>query len=459
MQRRRRSGVLALLLSLVLTPVALVAPASSAAVPASQASVGRVAPAEVVVPTAQRQAKKFTPRPGVKFSHPLRKNKRKVMNHLVKSIDSVPRREKIRILSWNIRSDAFVNALIRAHNRGVSVRVLISLGNANPDNPNPSYNRLKKALKKGSKKRPPALRSWARKCDRSCRGERGIAHTKMFVFSKVGKARDVVMYSSANATEIAVNRQWNDIYTLTNRSRVYNDFIRMFKQMAKDKPAKPPYRKFVRGKFTSEFFPWRGKKAKGDPTLNVLNKIRCQGARNAGVNGRTHVRIAQTAILDKRGIAIAKRLKQMWDNGCNIRIVYALMGNRVLKEVRRPGGRGPIPIRQIAQDWEGDGVYDRYLHTKFMAVSGVYDGNRSANVTFNGTANWSGLTLKSDEVVGTIHGGKIRKKHAKWVDNLFGNPPPQSRTAGGAATLQLDGLPRQGADPLPVSVKHGGIEF
>lgn len=450
MQRLRWFSVVSLVVTLAVTPAFV-----------GGSTAGAVAPAQVVVSAAKGTPDSFTPKTGVKFNHPLRKNKRKVIRHINRTTNSVPRREKIRILSWNIRSDAFVDALIAAHRRGVSVRVLISLGNANPENPNKGFNRLQRALREGNKKRPMKLRSFARKCDRSCRGDRGIAHTKMYLFSRAGKARNIVMYSSANATEVAVTRQWNDIYTLANRAKPYGDFISMFKEMKKDEPAKPPYRKFVRKRFTAEFLPWKGKKAKGDPTLNVLNKVRCKGATGGtGVNGRTHIRIAQTAILDKRGIRIAERLKQMWDNGCNIKIVYALMGNNVLKVVRRPGGRGPIPIRQIAQDWQGDGVYDRYLHMKYMTISGVYNGNSATRLTVNGTANWSGLTKVSDEVIGYVRGERMRRKHADYVDHLFGNPPPQ-RISGRTTTSRVapDGLPRPGADPLPTSVKHGGIEF
>ena len=41
-----------------------------------------------------------------------------------------------RIASWNFRSPAISRALIRAHQRGVSVRVIMDYGNWNPDIPN-----------------------------------------------------------------------------------------------------------------------------------------------------------------------------------------------------------------------------------------------------------------------------------------------------------------------------------
>ncbi len=108
-----------------------------------------------------------------------------------------------------------------------------------------------------------------------------------------------------------------------------------------------------------------------------------------------------------RGKAIASRLRQMWVRGCNIKIVYAVFGNEVLNILRHTS-RGPVPIRQIAQDFDKDGVYDRYLHMKTMAISGVWNGRTNANVTWNGSANWTGVALASDEIVMRIFDANVR---------------------------------------------------
>lgn len=393
---------------------------------------------------APRAPQRYTPPPGVKLNNPLStRTRRVILTHLIKSINWTPRGEKIRILSWNIRSPAFVSALIRAHERGVSVRVLISEGNANAENPNPGFNRLKRALAKGSRAREDHMSSWGRRCDRSCRGRGGIPHTKLYLFSKVGDAHNVVMYGSANATDVAVRNQWNDLFTIVDRRGLYRNVRDIFLEMARDEVAdRPVYREFTHHNVTLGFLPWAGGTAQGDPVLNELNKIRCTGAEaGSGRDGRTVVRIGQTAILDARGARIAERLKTMWNRGCDIRIVYGLMGREVLRIVRQPSGRGAIPIQQVAQDWQYDGIYDRYLHMKTMTVSGVYDGDRSAEVTFNGSANWTGLTLKSDDVVGRLFGERVRTRYSRWFDHLFRNPPPQASVlpavAAGGEAAQL----------------------
>src|SRR6185369_2416185 len=119
----------------------------------------------------------------------------------------------IRIASWNIRSSNITSALLRAHNRGVSVQAVMDRSNWNAQNPNPDAARLKAGLKKKQKKRKAANKSWLRQCGGACRGPHGIAHTKFFLFSKAGKAKDIVIYGSNNATELAAEIQWNDVYT------------------------------------------------------------------------------------------------------------------------------------------------------------------------------------------------------------------------------------------------------
>ena len=51
---------------------------------------------------------------------------------------------------------------------------------------------------------------------------------------------------------------------------------------------------------------------------------------------------------------------------------------------------GPVPLRQIVGDLDEDGIYDRYIHSKVMAVSGWYR-RTERPVAWQGSENWSGL--------------------------------------------------------------------
>ncbi len=159
----------------------------------------------------------FNPHRGPTFNNPYggRAAAHQIVTKLVRTINSVKKGHKIRIASWNYRSPQISRALIRANQRGVSVRILMDYGNANPDVPNAVARHTQDMLRQDNKGRPHDMTSWLHKCRGSCRGKHGIAHTKFYTFDKVDNTKDVVMYGSVNATELAATIQWNDIYTLT----------------------------------------------------------------------------------------------------------------------------------------------------------------------------------------------------------------------------------------------------
>jgi phosphatidylserine/phosphatidylglycerophosphate/cardiolipin synthase-like enzyme len=374
-----------------------------------------------------RPRKRYTPTTGVRFNHPLRpKLKRRINTHVLKTIQAVPKGAKIRALSWNVRSAPYRRALINAHRRGVSVRILMSRAVASRQAPNQDYGILRRELRKGNKKRPKAMKSWMRSCKASCRGPSGIAHAKWYIFSDAGKADWVVMSGSANLTEVAANNQWNDLYTVVGNRRLYGHFNHVFRQAAKDRPAKPAFLEFpMRNRSSAWFLPYRGRGADGDPVMKVLRPVKCAGANHhSGIRGHTAIRIAQTAILDERGQEIAKRLKYLHNHGCNIRLVYTVLGPDVGKILRRDGGHGPVPMRQIAQDFDDDGSFDRYLHMKAMSISGHYGRSTSTHLVYNGSQNWTAVSFASDEAGFTINSDGLERKYGNWVNVLFENPPP-----------------------------------
>lgn len=449
---QNHSGGLRPLLGRVLAPTAaataLVVAVTLASVPAATATspAPSVAPASVAATTAQAPAaresarKIYTPKLGVMFNDPRSADKRRILEHIIKSIGSTRRRQKIRMISWNIASRGYVDKLIAAHKRGVSVRVLMSGTKADEQAQGGDFDRLHSALRRPrpNVNLPKKYRSWARTCDRSCRGTRGIAHSKLFIFSKVGKADRVVMSTSANATEVSANSQWNDLFTMVQNRKIYRGFMKAFNESAKDEPVPRSYRQFKGQAVTGYVYPWKGKDARGDRVIKELKRITCNGARNGtGVRGKTRIRIAQDAIIDQRGIDIAKILRHKWQSGCNIKIAYALMGKQVRGILTRTT-RGPVPRQQIVSDFDRDGVYDRYLHSKSMAVSGYYRKDRSARVAWQGSENWSGLAKLSDEQGFKITRGGAEGRYARWVEYLFNNPPPLYRTTTMRLAAQND---------------------
>lgn len=370
----------------------------------------------------------FVPKTGPAFNDPYGKQVavRRLISQVNRTIDSVPRGGRIRISAWNVRSAAITNALIRANNRNVSVQVVMDRLNWNPNNPNVDAARLAAALKAGNKGRSASKKSFLRRCISSCRGKYGIPHSKFFLFNKVRVKKNkkvetvpwVVMYGSYNATELGATIQWNDLYTTKNDEPRFKNFLDVFNEMVKDKRLKEPYVGYDDGVTATSFYPYYGKDITTDPVLDVLNTVSCTGA-TATAKGFTRIRIAQTAMYGDRGLVLARKLAQLKRQGCNIRLVYAMFGGEVLQILRA----ARIPLTHLAYDANEDGLYDRYVHMKTMAISGNVAGNAAAKITWNGSANWTSVALASDEVVGVVRKKWVTTRYMKWIDYMFTHRP------------------------------------
>ncbi len=393
----------------------------------------------------------YVPQAGPAFNNPYGKTAsvRRLITQVNRTIDSVPRGGKIRISAWNVRSYHITSALIRAHRRNVSVQVVMDRGNWNPNNPNVDAARLHAALKEGNKKRPKVKKSFLRRCIGSCRGKHGIPHSKFFLFNKVrGKkngelktVRWITMFGSYNATELGATIQWNDLYTTKEQKDRYNSFLQVFDEMAKDKPVKNPVVGYDDGVTATSFYPYTGPGVVGDPVMDVLNTVACKGATTG--SGTTRIRIAQTAMYGDRGLMLARKLAQLKRRGCNIRLVYAMFGNEVLKIMRD----ARIPLTHLAFDANGDGLYDRYVHMKTMAISGNVAGDPGAKITWNGSANWTQVALASDEVVGTVRLKWVTNRYMEWIDYMFTHRPvrwgaehPGNNAGGATGRPTLSGI-------------------
>ena len=298
--------------------------------------------------------------------------------------------------------------------------------NWNPQNPNPDAARLKAGLKKKqTASARPSTRAGCASARGACRGPHGIAHTKFFLFSKAGKAKDVVIYGSNNATELAAEIQWNDVYTRVNKPDEYAEFESVFQEMAKDKkPKGGGYRVFTHGKFQIDLLPVRRQGRPDHRTRRSTCSTRSAArARPAAAASRATPRSGSprprcTASAASRS---PSALAQMHRRGCDIRLVYAMFGNEVLRILRQEA-RPPIPMTHLAWDRDEDGIYDRYVHMKTIAISGVYDGKTDAMVTVNGSANWTPVSLASDEVLGVLQYPKATRA-VHQLDRLPVQPP------------------------------------
>jgi hypothetical protein len=365
----------------------------------------------------------YDPPAGPIFSHPYRKGYRNIIrDHVLRTINSTPSGAYIQAASWSFSSKTYRNALRAAAARGVHVQLVLAWRNKPK---NSDYRRLTRAF--GTSVNPAG--TWVKKCWKSCRGVGGTMHSKMFMFSRVYNTPYVMISGSANLTDFAVTNQWNQMNTVTNDPPVYQEAVNIFTQMYQDRPA--PYVESHWPSLTSYYYP-RGRVSPAhDFMLQALAPVRCKGAVNAGKNGRTIVKIAMYAWYQTRGKWLAKRVRQLWQQGCQVQIVYAISSNPVKSILYSPAGRGRIPMRQILlTNTKGTPIY--YLHDKWVAITGNYAGVPNNSVSFHGSFNFSDLGFGSDEQFQMLPGRGVYNRFARdftllWKDRQARAPSPVSK--------------------------------
>ena len=157
-----------------------------------------------------------------------------------------------------------------------------------------------------------------------------------------------------------------------------------------------------------------------NPVADAFSKVKCNGATGPGsIKGHTKIRIAVAGWFNGYGEEIATKVRQLWDRGCDVKIVTTLLGRGVNRALRNPAGRGPIPIHSLYQDNDGDGVPERYLHMKSVSIQGVYGGNTAANLVWTGSPNWSARAARSDEIwVKVFDAPVLARAYANHIDYL-----------------------------------------
>ncbi|CAB4692252.1 MAG: hypothetical protein F2667_02590 [Actinobacteria bacterium] len=378
-------------------------------------------------PTSSRGPSTYIVREGVTLNSPLgtSETKRAILDKILGAIRHTRPGGTLKIMTWNFNSPEAVTALLGAQDRGVVVRVLMDANNNDEDTDNPVWRRLRAGLKANNPRNATfAEKSVAKTCQGSCRGGGGASHAKFFLFPRVGNFEKVLIQGSANLTTAAAANQWNEIFTYVGRAQIYDFAEAVFDEMWLDKPVPGPFRSFDSGKYGLVFSPLKGSDYVLDPVQDTLNKVRCYGAVDAGnERGRTIVRSAPDVIRGQRGMTAARRLKELWDGGCDVRLVYTVIGKDVKRYLSQQTGRGPLPMRHLVQDFNGDGDFDNYFHLKVLTVNGVIGKNTTAYYAINGSSNTSDGSTTSDENIGTFESKPITLRYEDFINYWFDNPP------------------------------------
>jgi phosphatidylserine/phosphatidylglycerophosphate/cardiolipin synthase-like enzyme len=373
----------------------------------------------------------YTPPAGPKFNNPYahRKKRRALLTHVVRTIDSTPgyrllnpvthRRMRcpadprlapstIRIAVYSVADLSFADALARAQRRCVSVKVLMNSHLTALTSR--SWGRIVKALGK----RPHdwnASRSFAMRCTNGCLGT-SVLHAKFFLFSRAGRAHDIVMTGSTNMTSNAVNVQWNDLFTVDGNPQLYDQFRAHFRMMLPDRAGKGPWT-YEAGRYRTTFFPAADMNERNDDVMRTLRNVSCRGARDgAGIRGRTVLYVAMHAWFGVRGQYIADEVRHLQRQGCYVRVLYSFMSLATFEKL----GSDRLPrmvVRRVQFPGALGLVATKYSHMKMLAISGHLGPDRSAWVTWTGSNNWTDRGDRADEVTLRISSRAVYRKYVR----------------------------------------------
>ncbi len=235
--------------------------------------------------------------------------------------------------------------------------------------------------------------SFAVRCQGACRSGAKIMHTKMVLISRVHRVHNISMVGSFNITRAAgqppVERHGDRAQPVA--LPIPGRDVPGVRQGQAGGPI--PSRSSDRGRHQVTLWP----SYQRNTILSELRRVSCRVPVGDGWR-RTKVRIAIAGWFDAFGDDIARQVRQVVGPRLQRPDHHHPGRPRRNKTLRNPRGRGPVPIKQLTVDRDQDGIPERYLHMKAVAISGGFDGDRSANVLITGSPNWSTRASRSDEI-------------------------------------------------------------
>jgi phosphatidylserine/phosphatidylglycerophosphate/cardiolipin synthase-like enzyme len=320
------------------------------------------------------------------FNDPLGTHRQQyaLISSVNRRIDHTPGGATIRLAAFSFAMPSTSRALLRAHRRGVVVKMVVDQRSARWG----SVQRLRSVL--GS---DVSHRSFVRVCHASCRGTAGKQHAKFVTISRTDHARKVVLVGSMNFTELAAARQWQDLYAVSDDGPLFASMRTLFRSMVRDKPQPELELAHTGPGFRLSTSPVDPGAA--DPLVARLRKVHCDGAAaGTGRRGHTLLAISMHAWNGARGVDLARRVGALAEDGCRVRVIAGVgFGRRVTSILERSGA-----------SYLATGDTAGATHEKLMVLSGHFGRDRAASLVWTGSHNWTGRSLRNDEVTLRLQG-------------------------------------------------------
>ena len=358
------------------------------------------------------------------FNNPLAKSSRDgqlsnsrfaITNRITDMIDCAPRNSIIAMSWFSFTDDNMVNHLIQAKKRGVNVRVLVnSHATKKSSSSFTAVNTLKKALGTtitiGSANANSGVGSWVDSCDSGCltppkpkgvvfpsetEGEYPALHSKFFMITHAGSAKNIVGISSVNPTYEQAKVGFNNASVVVNDKVLFNSLNQYYSDLAyaaapelKKKKA-TAYRQLKSSSKTTNYYVYP--KTGSDDILTMLRDIKCV-YKEGGKTKRTQIyvnmfvftRNSPAMELWKKAFASSAN-----NGGCNVHIIYTDMDQRIKALNTKTKKVGYIPSGGRASNWGVADCLSTMPSKKLTAPGLVFDAEKkrmvAAKVCKNGS--------------------------------------------------------------------------
>ncbi|WP_190135040.1 phospholipase D-like domain-containing protein [Streptomyces longispororuber] len=349
-----------------------------------------------------------------------------IRTRIISLVDAAVKGSTIKVAVYHVWEAPVVEALVRAHRRGVDVQILLDSTSKTDRPENTAYATLVREL--GANRSKP---SFVTLCpsNTSCLGDprygKSIMHNKFWLFSQVEGARDVVVQTTSNATPSAHTKFFNDALLLPDNPTMYDAFAEYFADMAGRDWRAWDYRTVSNGLYKAYFFPRDGTVNETDTMYSVLNNVSCVYKDAHGVRRSTKVRASIFKITRQQ---IADKLVALKKAGCSVDLVYAETDS-ARSQHGEPGtwetlhkAGGPA-LRCFNDDRDplrpGHKLTTPYIiHSKYVLIDGVYDGKRN-KVAFTGSQNYTAPALReNDESIVKVDDDAVHDTYRAHFDRV-----------------------------------------
>ena len=338
---------------------------------------------------------RYDVRPGVVLGTPVDDTETQAAEHpvvarLLELITHTPKGERIRIITRSFSLHPVADALVEAHQRGVSVQVI---ANRFASKDFRAVAKMKDEV--GTDRRGD---SFIYLSSGSERGPRTGTHQKTWTFSRVGDSRHVVMVGSANLSYYST-QQYSDMYVFVDRTDVWRAFDRDFRdQVGIEKPRGPGYAP-VLGTDRAWFFP--GWDEETDPLQAVLRDLPARG---------TVLRFAMYAWHSERGRRLAEIVADKARNGARVQVISLNIGKEIVARLRAAG----VEVHS-ARFRNGNDVHSKLSLLEWTAT----DGARHRRV-ITGSDNFGSDSLPRDELALEIDPDRGSwRRYVRWYDAII----------------------------------------